>query len=382
MKNPMMNQLTKTFARKSFLCALLAGVATAAYAQMNPIASGDVIIYRVGDGSASLGTSAASVWLDEYTSLGALVQSYELPTSGSGAFSAVGNATTEGIISLSQDGSSLIFTGYRKAVGGTSPSSDTYLVTPRVIGTLTAAGTFSTPTTMTNDNGATTANTIRSATSIDGTSAFWVSTSSRISYLGSPTPNGASTTQIDPRNSRQINLFGNTLYAANGSTAISAKVQSYGTLPTGATAPSSIVSLTTADAINGFVLFNVANNNPGGADTLYALSTVASQLLKYSYNGSAWVADGSLSTTASDVTGYVNGNTVDLFLTSGSTLYGEVDSSGFGNTINGTITTLATAGSNEAFRGIGMFIVPVPEPSVFGLGAVAAALVALRRRRA
>src|ERR1043165_9483961 len=105
-----------------------------------PITPGDLVIYRVGDGSAALGTTATAVFLDEYTITGTLVQSLALPTTGGSALTAVGNASTEGIISRSQDGSTLIYTGYRKAAGGTSPASDTYITTPRVIGTLTTAG--------------------------------------------------------------------------------------------------------------------------------------------------------------------------------------------------------------------------------------------------
>src|SRR4051812_13327517 len=36
---------------------------------------GDVLIYRVGDGASPIGSTAAAVFLDEYTPAGALVQS-------------------------------------------------------------------------------------------------------------------------------------------------------------------------------------------------------------------------------------------------------------------------------------------------------------------
>src|SRR5262249_31131883 len=158
---------------------------------------------------------------------------------GASALTAVGNATTEGIISPSQDGTTLLFTGYRKDAGGTSPASDTYLTTARVIGTVTLAGTPNTTTSLTSDGGATTANTIRSATSINGTvgSQFWTSTSTRIGYGSSGLGASGGTTQIDARNSRQVNLADSNLYASNASTAIAAKVQLYGALPTVATAP-------------------------------------------------------------------------------------------------------------------------------------------------
>ena len=257
--------------------------------QAAPITPGDLVIYRVGDGTAALGTTATSVFLDEYNISGLLMQSIAVPTTGVGAMTATGNSSTEGIISRSQDGTSLIFTGYRKNAGGTSPAADTYLVTSRVIGTLTTAGTPNTTTTVINDNGVTTANSIRSATSLDGTSAFWVSTSARVSYDGAGLGSAAGTTQIDARNSRQVNLSGNTLFAANGSTAITGKVQTYGTLPTGATAPTPVVTLALTDAVNGFVLLDM-DAGVAGDDTLYALSTVENLLRKYSFNGATWSA--------------------------------------------------------------------------------------------
>src|SRR4051812_49075020 len=78
-----------------------------------PVVPGDLIIYRVGDGAAALSTAAAAVFLDEYTPAGTFVRSITVPSTGSSAQTATGNSTTEGIISRSQDGSHLIFTGYR-----------------------------------------------------------------------------------------------------------------------------------------------------------------------------------------------------------------------------------------------------------------------------
>ena len=352
--------LTKTLLALG--CGVLFVALSAVEARAAAIAPGDVVIYRVGDGSGPLSTTAAAVFLDEYTVSGTLVQSLALPTSGGSAFSAVGNASTEGIISRSQDGSTFVFTGYRKATGGTSPAGDTYVTTPRVSGTLSIPGVINTTTTLANDNGATTANTIRSAASVDGTTAFWVSTSSRVSYNSTPFTSGG-TTQIDARNSRQVNISGNTLYAANGSTTIAAKVQSYGTLPTGATAGSAVATLALTDAVNGFALFDL-DSGVAGDDTLYALSTVEGLLRKYTFNGSSWSASGSISTTAVNLAGSVDPAGVNLYLTTSGSLLGVLDASGYGNNITGTIRTIATASANTAFRGIGV----VPEPSVVCLG--------------
>src|SRR6059058_2854684 len=46
---------------------------------------GDLVVYRVGDGTTSLTSSSVPVFLDEYASNGTLVQSIAMPTTVSGA---------------------------------------------------------------------------------------------------------------------------------------------------------------------------------------------------------------------------------------------------------------------------------------------------------
>src|SRR6478672_11294975 len=83
--------------------ALLASIATAAF-----ITPGNLVIYRVGDGSATLAGTATAVFLDEYTTAGTLVQSIPVSSTGASALTATGNSTTEGIISPSLDGTALL----------------------------------------------------------------------------------------------------------------------------------------------------------------------------------------------------------------------------------------------------------------------------------
>ena len=162
---------------------LLATVALVGFsAPAAPISPGNLVIYRVGDGSAALGTTATAVFLDEYTVLGTLVQSIPMPTTGTSELTAVGNSTTEGVISRSQDGTKLIYTGYRKDAGLTSPSADTALVTPRVIGTIGLAGLANTTVALSDAGGN---GSIRSATSVDGASTFYTSASAGfVRYIG------------------------------------------------------------------------------------------------------------------------------------------------------------------------------------------------------
>lgn len=369
------NLMKRTLAR---LCLIGFGVSLGSSVLLAaPITPGNIVIYRVGDGSAALSTAAAAVFLDEYTPSGSLVQSIALPASGSGAFTAVGNATSEGVMSFSQNGSKIIFTGYRKAAGGSSPSSDAPSTTPRVIGLLDpSTGNFDTTSYAATD----VSGTIRSATSTDGSSLFYVGASSGVRYVGSPGPSSTSV-QIDSRNSRQVLLKDNVLYASNGSTTITGKVQHYGVLPTTSTTATPIVSLATGDAVHGIAFFDL-NGSIAGVDTLYAMSVLEGRLRKYSFDGSTWQDNGFLSFASmgqGNVDGYVvSGGAVQLFFSTGSALVTLTDSSGWNGTLSGTFSTLASAPANTAFRGL---VAVVPEPNALGLLAFGlAGLILLRRR--
>src|SRR5688572_26956783 len=103
---------------KFFAVSLLLVVPT--LAQAAAFGPGTIVVYRVDGGGAALGNTGTAVFLDEYTPAGVLVQSIAMPTSASGGnlrLVAVGNATTEGFLSRSQDGQYLIVPGYDAAIG-------------------------------------------------------------------------------------------------------------------------------------------------------------------------------------------------------------------------------------------------------------------------
>lgn len=338
------------------------------------ITPGNLVIYRVGSGGATtLGTGAAAVFLDEYTTSGTLVQSIPVPATGAGAMTAVGNATTEGIVSRSQDGTSLVFTGYRADVGTAALGATLPAAVNRVISTLSTSGVVDTSIGLTDATGV-----IRSAATTDG-SVYYAGTAGSVRYVATPS-GSATSTVIDARNSRQVVLSGGVVYASNGSTAITGKVQTYGTLPTGTTVANPIVSLATGDAVNGFVLFDL-NDAIAGDDTLYALSTVANTILKYSFDGTTWTANGSVPAAgAANLTGLVSGGTVNLYLTTPTLLLPYTDSTGFNGALTGTVgTSIATAATNTGFRGLGVF--PVPEPSITLLGLLGLGMLFRRNRR-
>ncbi len=364
----------KRLLRQSLAGSLLVLTASPALVLADTLGTGDIFIYRVGTGAAALGTTASAVFLDEYSRFGSLVQSIPLDTTGVASLTAVGNATTEGIMSAYQVGTSqagLVFTGYRKDVGLTSPASDLPTATPRVIATMGLSGLANTSITLSD-----TTATIRSAASTDGSSLFYVGTSASVRYVGSPGPLTTSVS-IDARNSRQVVISGSRLFASNGSTAIAPKVQDYGVLPVGTTVGSSVVSLALPNAVNGISFLDL-NPTVAGDDTVYALDTVANLILKYSYDGSAWSANGSLAAgSAANITGYSDVAGAHLYMTSTTKLYELTDASGYNAAIAGTLNTLATAGANTAFRGVSV----IPEPSSLGLALMGVAGLFMARSR-
>jgi hypothetical protein len=64
------------------------------------------------------------------------------------------------------------------------------------------------------------------------------------------------------------------------------------------------------------------------------------------------------------------GTTGSIAATGGGSLYTLTDTSGYNSTITGTFTTIATAMTNEAFRGVAF--VRTPEPGTWLLAGIAA----------
>jgi hypothetical protein len=94
------------------------------YAQV-PFTPGNVVVLRAGDGAASLSLLSTQLFLDEFSSTGSLVQTIVIPTSGLNRLTIVGNATTEGHMTLSPDGSYLILPGYDAGPGISSIGTTT-----------------------------------------------------------------------------------------------------------------------------------------------------------------------------------------------------------------------------------------------------------------
>ncbi len=320
--------------------------------------AGNLVVYRVGTGSGTLGTSAAAVFLDEYTPSGTLVQTIAMPTAVSGSnrrLTAAGSSTSEGFLTRSADGQYIVLAGYDADVGTATVASTTSATVNRVIGRVDASGTVNTSTALTD---AISAGNARSAASTNGTDLWISGTSSgggiRYATLGATTSTQISTT---PTNLRQVNIFGGQLYVSSMSGTTRMATVGSGTPTTGS---QTITNLTGLDStnVNGPYGFFFADLNGGvaGNDTLYIADESSNIIRKFSLVSGTWTANGSVSATAvRGLTGAVNGGSVTLYVTSnGTTLSSLTDASGYNATITGSLTTLATAGSNTAFRGVAL----------------------------
>lgn len=336
---------------------------------MAAFSSGSVVVYRVGTGSGPLQNTGNAVFLDEYSATGSLIQSIALPTAASGAnlpLVASGTATSEGFMSLSADGRYLLLTGYGSTLpAGGSLSATSGTAVPRVIGRVDGAGTVDTSTALTDYAGG---NNPRSAASSDGIDLWATGGTGGVrstAFDGDAATDTSVQLNTDTLNLRQINVFDGQLYVSSASGAL--RLGAVGTgLPT--TPGQTITGLpgittTTTPSPYGFYLADLSSA-VAGLDTLYVADD-ATGLLKYSLVGGTWAANGAVGSDADDyrgLTASVSGSTVTLFATrkgggsatGGGELVGLTDASGYGGTLAGTPTLLATATANEAFRGVAL----------------------------
>jgi hypothetical protein len=320
------------------------------------LSAGDLVVYRVGSGSAALGSSATAVYLDEYSPAGASAASIPMPTSGSGtvnAFTDSGTAASDGELTLSANGQYLAAAAYDAPLGTSSVSSTDAVTVARV----DSSGDVDTSTTLPSFADG---NNVRSAVTSDGRT-FWVSGGSggiATTTLGSIGGTELNTSDV---NFRQLQIQGGRLYASSDKNSLTVATVGTG-LPTDP--GQSIANLPgNPDSGNdpyGFVLFNLK----GGAswDTLYVADDTAGKIDKYTSSGAVgakWSSAGSVK--AADVTGLTGtlvGTTPTLYASSSGssgtsgTLSKVTDSAAAGASMSGTVSTLATAGKNEAFRGV------------------------------
>lgn len=328
-------------------------------AQAAAFTPGNLVVYRVGDGSAALSSVGTAVFLDEYTPAGALVQTVALPTAASGSnlpLIASGSATSEGQLSRSTDGACLLLTGYGAVPGTTGVASSAATTVPRVVGVVSPSGGVDTTSSL--GTSYFSANNVRVAVS-DNCSRAWVAGgTSGVVYLPTLAGTPSAVESATLANIRFLSIANGQLYLSSASGSASTKgIATVGSgLPTAAEAAFALLSgITTTDAPSPYAhVFLDMNAGVAGVDTLYIADDSKKAILKYTTaDGSTWALAGSIAVTDTirGLTASVSGNVVTLFGTTGSKLVKATDNNG---TLDASSTTLATAATNTALRGVAL----------------------------
>jgi hypothetical protein len=352
------------------LLIVLVGVSQSVQAsrpRQGAFTTGNIVVYRVGDGSAALTSAADRVYVDEYTTAGTFVQTIALPTVVNGSqrrLTAGGFNVAEGFLTRSVDKRYLILAGYDAAVGSASVASSNVFFTNRVVGRIDFYGNVDTSTALSD---AFDAQSVMSATSTDGLS-LWVSGSGNSStggvwYVPFGSQSAMDTVQVSNTvgsSIRQLHIFDNQLYASTNQSSFRITTVGSG-LPTvtGAT----MVNLPGTDIpnITNPYSFFFADLDAGvaGFDTLYvAEDSAGNRVKKFSLVGGTWVLNGNFATGQQirGLIGTVSGSTVTLYGTTFTSpsfrIVSIVDTTGYNQVPSATANIIVTAGTNTAFRGI------------------------------
>lgn len=333
-----------------------------------PTALPDVLVVRLGTGSAALTNASTAVFLDRYaataTSASAPASSIALPTaatSGNNPLTTSGSATSEGLLSRSPSGAYVALAGYAAAPGvagiastGAGTASGQYV---RVVGRVDGAGSVDTTTTL--GAGAYSANNVRSAAlSSTGDDLWAAGANDGIRYAA----RGASSSTVvsaTVTNNRAVEVYGDSLYfsTASGTSRGIYRVGA-GTPPTSGTTAATLVVDTGSNSSPYEFVFLDRSGAVAGNDTVYVADDAAG-VRKFSLVNGTWTANGSFLGTGSGgyrgLTGAIDpqGN-VTLFATTntGTTLVRIVDTAAFNQTIAATTSTVRTIATNTAHRGV------------------------------
>jgi len=326
-------------------------------------------VYRVGDGSSSLANTGNAVFVDEYTTDGALVRSIAMPLTVNGSnrrLVASGTATSEGLMTRSVDGHFVLLTGYDAPLPTTGLAGTTGAAVPRIVGRIAANGTVDTSTQVL--DGAS-GNNPRSVASTDGTQIWFTGGAGGVRFLSAGNTN-ATTTQLSTTvtNLRQVGIFGSQLFVSDSSgSAVRLGAVGVG-LPTSAGQTISNVSgFPVTGSPYGFYFADLDPTVPG-LDVLYVADDSVG-ITKYSLVANSWVATGTVGAVADayrGLTAIVNAGIVTIYATrkggsvaaGGGELVSVVDSSGYNGVFSASPTLLVSAVANTAFRGVALAPIP------------------------
>jgi hypothetical protein len=235
----------------------------------------NLVVLRVGTGAQTLVSSGNTLFLDQYGSNGAYVNTMYLPDSGPSALLISGVATSEGYMTLSGDGRLLAIAGYNTNRLALTISLSSSTNVARAIGTIDGTGAYTlaaaTATQYSGDN-------LR-AGATDGSNNFWGAGSAGGTwYFGNKA--APASVQTSVANCHVINVENGTLIFSTQSGVNG--LYSLGALPTG-TAATNLLFATGASsspedfAINAAAdLAYVADDSSGGG------------IQRWKFSGGAW----------------------------------------------------------------------------------------------
>ena len=379
--------------------------------QAKAFGASDEFIFRVGDGTtpiivpaatgnpnAGSGSIGNTIFIDEYTPAGVLVQSIILPTAdGTGtqntihAVVADGQQSSTGQLTLSGDGQYLFVTGYdaNPLLNPSAPLLHTTSSVSRAVARIKADGTIQTIAFTAGSSGVETSGNINGVYSPDG-NKFYVSGVNGVYYSSSFTPSAAlqSLTTITSTNYtvQGLETDGTNLnFVGTPNTTGSPLVAAYAGFPTVVTtAPANLTGLPGADTAQLFpidVYFTHLNGGPAGINTMYISddgpSFAHGAITKWALVSGSW-------TLVDTITAGTNNSAVSFYWLAGQTdatgkvtlystygnggnsdagpgfLYSISDSNGYnapigsGGTHSDAVSTVASVSStsNENFRGV------------------------------
>ena len=341
-----MNTNLKKIGSLFALGLLAAGAHAAAFT------TGNIVVSQYGDGVATLSsTVAAAVSVIEYTPGGSLVQTINIPSTGITQLTGAGGAGSEDFIVRSTNATILTFAGYD------APAATTAIATTaginRVIGQLDVNGNYTRY-----SGGATpfSGSNIRSAVS-DGVNYWMAGTSSGANGGVWYSAGGAAWSKIISAggNLRVARIFNGNLYYSTGSGTVG--IYAFTGIPTAAaTATNLIVDGGTSPSPYDFAI------SPSGTVLYMAddrtFANAGSGIQKWIYSGGSWSLAYTFASGAGLTAGcrtlavdFSGANPV-IYATTADTATKLITITDTGS--SATATTLATAASNYAFRGVAL----------------------------
>jgi len=381
----------------SLLLLAALGLTGASAPAQTAFTPGNLVVNRLGDGTATLSGTSTNITIQEFTPSGTFVQGIAIPGTGAGAVSDSGSATSNGYINTF--GNTTFVPGYQAPVGTASVTGTASTAVPRAVVQIGDNGVIS-GTSLAGTGW--TANNFRSAIGVNGMlfgSGTASGANSGVRYFDGPD----STLRISSTitNVRNLEVYGNQLMFSTGSA--TAGIYTLGAV--------SSLDITSADQNTATLLIPSAspygfyiNLNQGVAfvadDGIGASAGI--RRFDFNSNSNSWdptwsfrlnTVDNSFSTLTSGVVS-VRGLAVEfdesqslfnLFATTTTTsnnqLIGFSDGLVSTRVAGDTYTVLANAGANYVFRGVDFAAVPEPGTLALLLLGVGFVLRLARRRK-